>query len=311
MKKSFITRYVATLIVALGLAATATLPAQGVTTTTTKEVTSEGTISSFEPQSFVIRSEGAPAPLTYSYTTTTRYVDDSGAVITREMIKPGVPVTVYYTRDGDRLIAGRVIVHQSRVAAPAPVPAAETTTTRTTTTTEQPPLTKKEMERERKREKEERKDAREREKDAAEDAREREKDARKDAREREEEARKHPERVRSVTTVPAPEQVTTETVTTTDGTINSFDPDRIVVKTATSESPVTYRYSKTTEYVDEDGNPVTVDVVRSGLPVTVRYIRQGDGFLANRVIVHRRGGPGAVVRPGPPAGRPLPPRARD
>jgi len=51
---------------------------------------------------------------------------------------------------------------------------------------------------------------------------------------------------------------------------------------------VTYRHSKTTQYVDEERAPVSVEVVRSGAPVTVHYIREGDGFVAQRVIVHKR-----------------------
>ena len=31
--------------------------------------------------------------------------------------------------------------------------------------------------------------------------------------------------------------------------------------------------------------PVAVEVVRSGVPVTVTYIRDGDGYIAQRVIV--------------------------
>ncbi len=124
-----IIRCCAALVLAAGLSAQTV-------TTTTKEVTTEGTISAFEPHDFVIRSETASGPLTYGYTTSTRYVDDSGAVITRETIQPGVPVTVYYTRNGDRLLASRVIVHRATTVPAAP--AAETTTTRRTTTTTEP-----------------------------------------------------------------------------------------------------------------------------------------------------------------------------
>jgi len=279
MKKTSFKYLGATLAVGLGLSLGA-LQAQSVTTTT-REVTSEGTISSFEPKAFVVRSESAPGPLTYTYGPATRYVDDSGAAVTREVIRPGVPVTVYYTRDGDSMVASRVIVHRAAVAAPAP--AAETRTTRTTTTTvDEPPLTRHEA-------REEAKHERKREKEALEHP--------------ERESRREAERevVR-----PQP-QVTTETTTTEttspQGVVRSFAPDQFVVNG--DAGPVTYRYSKSTEYVDEAGSPVTVDVVRSGVPVTVRYIREGDGLVARRVIVHR--GPRPVPGPGPGAVRRLPP----
>src|SRR4051812_13240229 len=98
------------LALALALAAPA-ISAQ--TVTTTKEVTSNGIISSLEPQSFVIKSESSTEPTTYTYGASTQYVDESGNVISRELIKPGSPVTVQYVREGDRMVANRVIVRQS------------------------------------------------------------------------------------------------------------------------------------------------------------------------------------------------------
>jgi hypothetical protein len=50
---------------------------------------------------------------------------------------------------------------------------------------------------------------------------------------------------------------------------------------------VSYSYSKSTTYVDETGAPVSMDVVKSGLPVTVHYVKEGDRMMANRVVVRR------------------------
>lgn len=257
--------------VALGLALSLPLRAETVTTTTT----SEGTISSFEPQSFVIRSESA-GPVTYSYTKKTRYIDDSGAVVGHDMIRAGVPVTVYYTREGNRMLADRVVVHH--VAASAPTAPTETTTTTRTTTVEHPALTRREAKEEAEHERKMEKEAREHPERAA-------------RREAEWEA-KHP---RPAVT----ETVTTET-TSPEGTITTFSPDRFELRTTEDPNPVAYRFSKSTEYVDENGQPVTMEVVRSGLPVTVRYVREGDGLVAHRVIVHRRGAPPVVRRALPP-----------
>ncbi len=82
--------------------------------------------------------------------------------------------------------------------------------------------------------------------------------------------------------------VTTTSTTTTAGTISDFSPDTIVVRTESSPEPIRYSYSKTTTYVDDSGTPVSLELVKSGLPVTVSYIKEGDHMVANRVIVHKK-----------------------
>jgi hypothetical protein len=71
------------------------------------------------------------------------------------------------------------------------------------------------------------------------------------------------------------------------GTVTEFAPDAVIIRTQESAPPVRYTFTKTTEYVDEAGNPVTIDVVKSGAPVTVRYVREGDRLIASRVIVRK------------------------
>ncbi len=68
--------------------------------------------------------------------------------------------------------------------------------------------------------------------------------------------------------------------------MSQFSPDAITVQSATS-APVSYSFSKTTTYVDENGNPVSVDVVKSGIPVTVYYTQDGDRMIASKVVVRR------------------------
>ena len=80
----------------------------------------------------------------------------------------------------------------------------------------------------------------------------------------------------------------TSTTTTTAGTISEFSPDTIVVRTESSPEPIRYSYSKSTTYVDETGAPVSMELVKSGLPVTVHYVKQGDRMVANKVIVRKR-----------------------
>jgi hypothetical protein len=79
---------------------------------------------------------------------------------------------------------------------------------------------------------------------------------------------------------------TTSSTISSDGTVSSFTPDAMIVQSASS-APVTYSYRKTTTYVDENGNPVAVETVRSGVPVTVYYTRDGTGMVASKVVVHK------------------------
>ena len=102
---------------------TADLATAQTATTETTTTTTAGTISEFSPDTIVVRSETSPAPLRYSYSKTTTYVDEAGAPVSMELVKSGLPVTVYYTKDGDRLVASRVIVRRAVVPPPAaPVP---------------------------------------------------------------------------------------------------------------------------------------------------------------------------------------------
>ena len=84
-----------------------------------------------------------------------------------------------------------------------------------------------------------------------------------------------------------PAKITKTTTTTSSGTVSEFGPERIVIRSETAKSPLGYTFTKTTTYVDEDGAPVSVETVKSGLPVTVYYTRDGDRMIANKVVVRR------------------------
>ena len=100
-------------------------------TTTT---TSAGTISEFGADTIIVRSETSPTPIRYSYGKTTTYVDESGKAVSMEIVKSGLPVTVYYTKDGDRMVATKVIVRTATVPNVPDVETKKVTTTTTTTT---------------------------------------------------------------------------------------------------------------------------------------------------------------------------------
>lgn len=84
-----------------------------------------------------------------------------------------------------------------------------------------------------------------------------------------------------------PATTSTTTTTTSAGTVSDFGPDTIVIKTTTSADPVSYSYTKTTTYVDENGNTVSSETVKSGAPVTVYYTKDGDKMVATKVIVRK------------------------
>ena len=80
---------------------------------------------------------------------------------------------------------------------------------------------------------------------------------------------------------------TTTTMTSSSGTISQFGPEEFVIQTSPTASPITYEYSETTTYVDEAGNPVKVEMVKTGVPVTVYYTKSGDKMVASKVVVKR------------------------
>jgi len=134
-----ITKSYLSAVVLTGLLATASLAsAQSTTTTTSSATQSAGTISQFSPDTIVVRSTTSSAPVSYSYTKTTTYVDQNGNPVSMETVKSGLPVTVYYTQDGDKMIATKVVVqHTTTTSDSSGTPAVETKKTTTTTTSGQ------------------------------------------------------------------------------------------------------------------------------------------------------------------------------
>ena len=103
---------------------------------TVETVTTEtaGTISEVRPDTLVIRTETSSSPIKYSSTKTTTYVDETGAPVSVKTVTSGLPVTVYYTREGDRMIANKVVVKKTTTTTVKPsIEEKKTTTTKTTT----------------------------------------------------------------------------------------------------------------------------------------------------------------------------------
>lgn len=105
-----------------GLMGTASVHADTITEKTT---TYTGTVTELNPSSstIILRGEAA-APSTYTYNKETVFVDETGKVVSQETLRNS-PVTVTYTRDGDRMIVTKVMKQPTTVRK-------ETTTTTTT-----------------------------------------------------------------------------------------------------------------------------------------------------------------------------------
>jgi hypothetical protein len=185
------------------------LPVQKVIETTT----TSGTITEFGSDRMVIHTKTSRTPLDYTFTKTTTYVDENGAPVAFETVKSGLPVTVYFTKDGERMVASKVVVRRTPAARGDSVVVEEQTTAGTNML----------------------------------------------------------------------------------GTISEFGADDFFIKTDGTPAPVRYLYSKKTTYVDENGKPVSVETVKSGVPVTVYFTREGDRMNATRVIVRKASPPAGVI----------------
>jgi uncharacterized membrane protein len=164
-------------------------------------VMATGTISEFGAERMVVSTSTSSEPFSYSVSKKTTFVDEAGRVVSTETVKSGVPVTVYYTKTGDKFIASKVIV-------------------------------------------------------------------------------------RKVGSTPG--GITGTTATTTMGSISELTPEMLAIRTETAREPVRYKFTKSTTYVDESGAPVALEVLKTGLPVTVHYATSGDSRVATKVVVRKK-----------------------
>jgi hypothetical protein len=102
--------------------------AAGTTTTETSTTTSTGTISTYTPGTDYItfRTSTDAAPVRYYYSKDTTILDPEGRTVTWSAVRPDLPATVYYTRDGDRMIVRKIMLSK-------PIVTEKETTTTTTT----------------------------------------------------------------------------------------------------------------------------------------------------------------------------------
>ena len=99
------------------------------TTTSTSSLDGSGTITAFTPGSDYItfRSETSTSPVKYYYTKKTVLVDPDGRTVSWSALKPDMPATYTYVKEGDRMIVRKITLQK-------PLSYYEKTTTTTTTT---------------------------------------------------------------------------------------------------------------------------------------------------------------------------------
>jgi hypothetical protein len=104
-------------------------PVTGISTTESSTTTNTGTIAAYTPGSDYItfRSTTDAAPVRYYYTKSTTILDPEGRTVEWSAIRPDLPATVYYVKDGDRVVVRKIVLSQ-------PVIEKKETTTTTTTT---------------------------------------------------------------------------------------------------------------------------------------------------------------------------------
>jgi hypothetical protein len=109
---------------------TTTAGAAGVSesTTSTSTLSGSGTITAYTPGSDYItfRTETSTAPVKYYYTKKTVLVDPNGRTVEWTALKPDMPATYTYVKEGDRMVVTKVTLAK-------PVVVEKETTTTTTT----------------------------------------------------------------------------------------------------------------------------------------------------------------------------------
>jgi hypothetical protein len=108
---------------------TTTAGASGVTTSTS-EVSGSGVVTTYTPGSDYItfRTETSTEPVRYYYTKKTVLVDPEGRTVEWSALRPDMPVTYSYVKEGDRMVVTKVTL-----AKPVTTYKKEETTTTTTT----------------------------------------------------------------------------------------------------------------------------------------------------------------------------------
>ena len=86
-------------------------PVTGTTTTESATTTSVGTIAAAPASDYIsFRTSTTAEPVKYYYTKSTTVVDPTGRTVEWSAVRPDMPATVYYAREGDRMIVRKVVL---------------------------------------------------------------------------------------------------------------------------------------------------------------------------------------------------------
>jgi hypothetical protein len=79
-------------------------------TTSTSTLSGSGTITAYTPGSdyITLRTESSTTPVKYYYSKKTVLVDPEGRTVEWTALKPDMPVTYTYTKEGDRMVVTKV-----------------------------------------------------------------------------------------------------------------------------------------------------------------------------------------------------------
>ena len=115
---------------AMALSAASAQDTSTTTSTSTSDLSGSGTITTYTPGSdyIMFRTETSTAPVKYYYTKQTTLLDPEGHAVEWSMLRPDMPVTYTYVKDGDRMVVTKVTLTK-------PVSYYEKKETTTTTTT--------------------------------------------------------------------------------------------------------------------------------------------------------------------------------
>ncbi len=83
-----------------------------IATTTIQPLQATGVVTTWGDGTLTVRVEGSAVPMQYLFGDTTKWFDDSGQVVTREMLRVGMPVTVVYARSDERLVASKILLRR-------------------------------------------------------------------------------------------------------------------------------------------------------------------------------------------------------
>jgi len=89
---------------------TTTAGTTGESTTSTSTLSGSGTITAYTPGSdyIMFRTESSTTPVKYYSTKNTALVDPEGRTVEWTALKPDMPVTYTYTKEGDRMVVTKV-----------------------------------------------------------------------------------------------------------------------------------------------------------------------------------------------------------